>query len=136
LLALLLLTGCSGHKAASASEVARAWSAALNRDDNEAAARLFASGAEVVQNGGMILQTHADAVRWNAGLPCGGRITSLQPRGKEAVLAVFQLTDRPQHQCDATGGRAAALFEVQKGKIVLWHQTDVPADVQPGGNEA
>jgi hypothetical protein len=116
--------------------VARAWSAALNRSDNEAAGRLFADGAQIVQDGSEVLRTHADAVRWNSGLPCGGTITLLEPRGDGEVLAVFRLTDRPQHTCDAPGQQAAVLFEVRKGRIVLWHQTDVPAASSPEGQIA
>ena len=127
LAALLVLAGCGGSHAASPESVAREWSAALNRDDNEAAARLFAGDATIVQGGEMRLQTHADAVRWNAGLPCGGRIVSVEPQGSSGdVLVVFRLEERPQHRCDAPGARAAALFSIRHGKIVLWHQTNPP----------
>jgi hypothetical protein len=127
-LAALALTGCGGHKTADAATVARAWSAAIDRNDNEAAARLFDDGAQVVQDGFLTFQTHADAVRWNAALPCGGRITHLEAHGKDEVVAQFELTERPQHSCDAPGGVAAAVFQVKDGKIVLWHQTEVGAD--------
>ncbi|HEV8462973.1 MAG TPA: hypothetical protein VGQ38_19970 [Gaiellaceae bacterium] len=133
----MVLAGCGGGgKPAAPGEVARAWSAALNKNDNEAAGRLFADGAQIVQDGSERLQTHADAVRWNAGLPCGGTITLLEPRADGQVLAVFRLTDRPHHICDAPGGLAAVLFEVRKGQIVLWHQTDVPGASTPEGQIA
>jgi hypothetical protein len=135
-LAAVLVTGCGGHKTASPGQVARAWSAALNSNDNETAGRLFANGAQIVQDGRELLRTHADAVRWMAGLPCGGTIALLEPRGDGEVLAVFRLTDRPQHTCDAPGQLAAVLFEVKKGQIVLWHQTDVPAPSTPEGQIA
>jgi limonene-1,2-epoxide hydrolase len=133
MLGLLALTACGGAKSASAPEVVRAWSAALDRNDNERAARLFSHGAQVVQNGKLTLATHADAVRWNAGLPCGGRISGLEVRGKDLVLAVFELRARPDHRCDAEGQQAAALFEVENGQIVLWHQTAVPDRYATGG---
>lgn len=132
LLGVLALTACGGHKTASAPDVVRAWSAALDRNDNEHAARLFANGAQIVQNGEATLATHAEAVRWNAGLPCGGRISHLEVRGKSQVLAVFELMNRPQHRCDAIGGQAAAIFQVENGQIVLWHQTAVPDQYAPG----
>jgi hypothetical protein len=134
LLGLLALTGCGGTKTPSAPDVVRAWSAALDRNDNEQAAHLFADGARVIQNGEVILATHADAVRWNAALPCGGRITHLEVRAKNQVLAVFELGNRPQHRCDTNGGQAAAIFEVENGSIVLWHQTAVPVRYAPGGH--
>jgi hypothetical protein len=46
---------------------------------------------------------------------------------KTRVLVVFDLTERPHHQCDAPGAQAAPLFQVDHGKIVLWHQTAVPS---------
>jgi ketosteroid isomerase-like protein len=132
ILAAVALAGCGGHKAPSAEQVTRAWSEALNRNDNEAAAQLFADGALIVQNGSETLGTHAEAVRWNAGLPCGGRITRLEQQGKDEVVAQFELTERPRHSCDAPGGAAAAVLKIKDGKIVLWHQTDVgPDDEEP-----
>jgi len=133
LLGVLALTACGVQKTASAPDVVRAWSAALDRNDNEQAARLFAGGAQIIQNGELTLVTHADAVRWNAALPCGGRISHLEVRGKTQVLAVFELQERPQHRCDTNGGQAAAIFEVENGRIVLWHQTAVPDAFTPGG---
>jgi limonene-1,2-epoxide hydrolase len=133
LLGLLAVTACGSEKPAAAPEVVRAWSAALDRNDNEEAARLFADGARIIQNGEAILATHADAVQWNAALPCGGRISHLEVRSKSQVLAVFELEERPRHHCDANGGQAAALFEVEQGRIVLWHQTPVPDAYAPGG---
>jgi limonene-1,2-epoxide hydrolase len=135
LLGVLALTACGATKSASAPDVVRAWSAALDRNDNEQAARLFADGARVIQNGETILATHADAVQWNAALPCGGRIIRLDVESASQVLAIFDLRERPQHRCDGTGGRAAAIFQVEHGRIVLWHQTAVPAPSPPGGGQ-
>jgi limonene-1,2-epoxide hydrolase len=114
----------------------RAWSAALDRNDSEAAGHLFADGAQVIQGDVLTLATHADAVRWNAALPCGGVITMLEPRSNGQILAIFDLTERPQHNCDAPGSKAAAVFEVKNGKIVLWHQVDVPDPESPTGELA
>ncbi len=127
-LSAVLLAGCGGTKSPSPESVVRAWSAALDRNDNEAAGRLFAGGATIVQGGSIHLETHADAVRWNAELPCGGHIESLRRRAGGDVLVIFTLQERPQHRCDAPGTKTAALFTVKDGKIVLWHQTDVPPD--------
>jgi limonene-1,2-epoxide hydrolase len=125
--ALVAVAGCGGSDAPSPESVVHAWSAALDRNDNEAAARLFADDAQVIQSGAFRLESHADAVRWNESLPCGGRITSLEPQGDSGdVLAVFVLTERPGHACDSPGARAAALFSVRNGRITLWHQTNPP----------
>ena len=85
---------------------------------------------EIIQNGVIVLRTHGDAVRWNAALPCGGRITRVIRQRRDQVLVVFRLTERPGHHCDAPGIEAAAVFRVEHGKIVLWRQT-VPPDTTP-----
>ena len=58
----LVLAACGGHSARSAEDTARAWSAALNKSDNDAASQ-FAPNAEIIQNGAIVLQTHRDAVQ-------------------------------------------------------------------------
>jgi len=118
---LALLAGC-GSAGTSPSSVVRAWSNALNADDNDAAADLFAPNAEVVQGSVVThLRTHAEAVAWNAGLPCSGKIVALSARGP-VVRATFVLGDRKTGPCDGPGNRAAAIFRIRGGKIVLWHQ--------------
>jgi SnoaL-like domain len=100
----------------------RAWSRALNAGDNEAAADLFARGAQVIQAGRVTrLATHEDAVGWNAALPCSGRIVAIETEG-DTVTATFLLDDRPTSACDAPGARATAAFRIEDGRIVLWHQ--------------
>lgn len=132
LVAVLALSACGAARTRSPEDVARSWSAALDRNDNDAAAALFADGARVVQNGELVLATRSEAVRWNASLPCGGVVLSVTPRGRSDVLVVFRLTERPGHACDAPGGRGAALFRVRNGKIVLWHQTAAPPPAADG----
>jgi limonene-1,2-epoxide hydrolase len=125
-LAALALVACGGHKA-SPESVARAWSAALNRNDDRTAAKLFAHDAQIVQGGILKLRSQEDARSWNAALPCGGRIVSVEQIAANQVLVVFHLTERPHHICDGPGENAAALITVVHGKIVLWHQTTVPS---------
>ena len=48
--------------------VVRAWSKALNANDNKAAAALFAPGAELIQ-GVDVLLTPTLALAWNQSLP-------------------------------------------------------------------
>ena len=124
----VLLTACGGHTERSPEAVARTWSAALNKANDQAAAEQFASNAEVIQNGRLVLPTRRDAVRWNASLPCGGRITRVVHQRKDQVLVVFRLTERPGHHCDAPGLKTAAVFRVSNGKIALWRQTLPPGE--------
>ena len=120
------VAGC-GSSSPSTESVVRAWSQALNTEDNQGAADLFARGAEVVQGNRVItLRTHAEAVEWNRELPCSGRIVSIESTGHTAT-ATFELGDRSHSRCDGPGQRATAIFRVVKGKIVLWHQTPNPA---------
>jgi limonene-1,2-epoxide hydrolase len=132
-LAAALVVAAAGTGAGSAAAPARtpaqvvhAWSAALNANRNAAAADLFAPKAHVIQAGlVLVLRTHAVAVAFNAALPCAGKIVGLTVHRNRAV-ATFVLGERPNHTCDGPGQKAAALFVVEKGKIVLWEQVAVP----------
>ena len=106
--------------------VVRAWSAALNRGDNEAAANLFAKNAVVAQPGYTLpLKTHKLALLWNKSLPCKGRILWITVR-KNVADATFLLSDRsPVQRCDGPGTRARAAFTVVNGKIAAFVQLPV-----------
>jgi limonene-1,2-epoxide hydrolase len=126
LAAAAAVAGGCGSSSPSTESVVRAWSQALNTEDNQGAANLFAPGAEIVQGGHVLtLRTHAEAVEWNRELPCSGRIVSIKSTGPTAT-ATFELGDRSHSHCDGPGQRATAIFRVVKGKIVLWHQTATP----------
>jgi limonene-1,2-epoxide hydrolase len=128
--AILLLAGCGGGSP-SAESVVRAWSAALNQDDNNTAGSLFAKNAEIVQDGHVLtLRTRHQAVAWNSALPCSGRIVSIHTRGQTAT-ATFLLGDRRHSRCDGPGQHATAIFRVVRGKIVLWHQTNTRGPTGP-----
>jgi hypothetical protein len=127
------LGGCAEAGTASPEEVVRSWSEALNADDNDGAADLFAGGAEVVQAGmSYRLSQHDDAVRWNAALPCNGKIVELEV-DEDEVTAVFVLSDSNTTPCDAPGAKVTAIFTVRDGKIVRWEQpgagAPAPGDV-------
>jgi limonene-1,2-epoxide hydrolase len=131
LAAAALTVAAVGAQAASAvrtpAAVVRAWSAALNANENERAARLFAPGAHVIQPGvDVALTSRALAVSFNASLPCAGRIVSIRVHANRAT-ATFVLGERPKHHCDGSGQKAAAIFTVVRGKIVRWQQIPVPA---------
>jgi limonene-1,2-epoxide hydrolase len=130
-LALAATVAACGSSSPSPESVARAWSQELNSGDNEAAAKLFAPGAEVVQAGMTLrLNTQAEALAWNEALPCSGRIVSIETHDDTAT-ATFVLGDRQQSKCDGPGQQATAIFRVHKGKIVLWHQTTSEEPVGP-----
>jgi limonene-1,2-epoxide hydrolase len=129
LLGAVIATAAAGtaHAAATPAQVVRAWSKALNANDNNHAAALFALDARVVQPGiDVRLTSRSLAVAFNDALPCAGRIVRLTVHGQRAT-ATFVLGHRPKHTCDGPGQKAAALFVVRDGKIVLWKQVAVPA---------
>ena len=139
--ALAVAAACSGAALAttdtpSPAAVVRAWSKALNANDNEAAGRLFARNARIVQ--GTLdarIPTQALAAMFNNTLPCAGRVVAMQVKG-DTVVATFVLGHRPKHKCDAPGQKAAALFVVKKGKITLWAQVAVPPATKKSGPTA
>jgi limonene-1,2-epoxide hydrolase len=126
LLVAFSLTACGAHKAQAPEQVARAWSAAMNRDDNAAAGALFAKDAQVIQGDVTLLHTKDEATHWNSLLPCGGEVIGVSLQAKDEVLVVFRLKERQFHVCDGPGDKAAAVFRVEHGKITLWHQVPVP----------
>jgi limonene-1,2-epoxide hydrolase len=129
--AVAVAAGCGGDPP-SPESVVRAWSNALNSGDNEAAARLFAPGAQVVQAGRRLrLATRADAVAFNASLPCSGQIVTLDASG-ETVTATFLLAHREASRCDGPGAEVTATFRVRDGRIVLWRQ--LPVGQSPPGD--
>jgi limonene-1,2-epoxide hydrolase len=128
LLGVVLVTAAAGtaQAAATPAQVVRAWSRALNANHNVVAARLFAPNARIVQPGVDVrLDSRTLAVAFNESLPCAGKIVEMKVRGNRAT-AVFVLGERPKHRCDAPGVKAAAVFVVRDGKIVLWQQIPVP----------
>ena len=111
----------------SPAAIVRAWSAALNANHNAAAAKLFAPNARILQGPlNARLTSPQLAVAFNASLPCAGRVTRITVKGDRAT-ATFVLGHRPRHTCTtAPGEKAAAVFVVRAGKIVLWEQVPVP----------
>ena len=87
-----------------------------------AAAGLFAKDAVVIQDGQRtILASDADALAFNASLPCGAKVVGKKTSGDD-VTTTFTLTRRPGHMCDGTGEAAVTVFTIVDGKITLWHQ--------------
>jgi hypothetical protein len=115
-------TGCGGSKAKDPEAVVDSWSQAINGGDDEAAAKLFAKDAIVIQDGQRLtLASEAEALAFNASLPCGARVVGKKSDGND-VTTTFTLTRRPGHMCDGTGQAVVAVFTIADGKITLWHQ--------------
>ena len=121
LLFVVLAASCGGGPP-SPESVVRAWNEAVNSGDNEAAARLFAPGARVIQADRVYrLADRGDAIAFNAGLPCSAEIVEIETQG-QTVTATFSLADRTTSRCDAPGVEVTAVFEISDGKIVVWEQ--------------
>ena len=133
LLVVAVLAGCGASGSGSSpASVVRAWTKAVRADDNEAAANLFAANAEVVAPGSdQLLPTHADAVVWNAGRVCAGRIVSLLAQGNE-VWTKFVLVNRRSSVCIAPGLRERVVLEINGGKITEFHEL-TPPELEPPG---
>ena len=122
-MALVLVLGAAGCGGASAEEVVRAWSDALNHGLDGDAAALFAANAIAVSGTGeeVVLRTEDDATAFNASLPCQGKIIALSSDGNR-VTATFLLDQRGTFSCPAPATVDTAVFTVEDGEIVRWEQ--------------
>ena len=120
LAAAVAAAGCGGGHM-TPEQVVRGWSAAVNRGDDEAAAKLF--GSRVVFVAGdyqTVVRTHTQAVAFNRELRWCGPIVRLARHGNE-VIAQFSL--RTRGHCDSGGReRGSVAFSVRHGKIVFFDQ--------------
>jgi limonene-1,2-epoxide hydrolase len=92
--ALALAAAGTAQAAATPAQVVRAWSKALNANNNTAAAKLFAPNARVVQPGlDARLSTRAVAIAFNDALPCAGRIVALTVKGDRATATFVDRGD-------------------------------------------
>ena len=123
LAACLLAAGAAGCGGTSPEEVVRLWSDAVNHGLNADAAELFAPGAKAVSAEGEVvtLRTRRDAERFNALLPCQGKIIAMSREGHQ-VTATFRLDQRGTFACPAPLSVDTAVFTVEDGKIVRWEQ--------------
>lgn len=114
------MAGCGDSQ--SPEHVVRAWSKGLDAGDNNAAAEFFATDAKVIAGDSVrVLQNRDQAVAFNAGLPCSGRIIELKAADTD-VTATFALADRSTQQCGGVGERGSIFFRVRNGKIVVFEQ--------------
>src|SRR5262245_8269959 len=80
----------SAARAAQMKAVVREWSKRLNAGDNAGIARLFALPSIVAQGPyAYSFKTRKQLAEWHSGLPCSGRIVSIEIHGRNAI-AVFR----------------------------------------------
>lgn len=124
-LAFLVVTAvaCSGSAQQSPESTVRAWIKAVARGDNETAASFFLRGATVAQAGTtLVLRTHADAVAWNAALPCSADIEEVTALEPGYIRVRFRLADSKTRGCDGPGAEVEVDFMVSEGRITSFHQ--------------
>lgn len=100
--------------------VIRQWIDALNGGRFRQAADYFARGAIVAQANETRLDSEAEAVHFNEGLPCRADVTDFEKQG-HATLAAFHLRPGRKGAC-ADGGRARVRFVIRGGLIREWRQ--------------
>jgi SnoaL-like domain len=111
--------GSHGHK--TPAQVVRAWSAALNRGDEEAAAALFGPKAVFVAGDYQtVLRTREQVLAFHREIVWCGPIVRLAAHGDE-VEAQFSLASRPTAHCERGGReRGSVYFRIRDGKIVFF----------------
>src|ERR687886_1758152 len=108
--------GCGGSSHRTPAEVVRAWSAALNRGDEEAAAALFGPNAVFVAGDYQaVLRTREQVLAFHREMVWCGPIVRLAAKGNE-VEAQFSLASRPTAHCERGGHeRGSVYFRVRNG---------------------
>jgi hypothetical protein len=115
--------GCGGSGHRTPAQVVRAWSAALNRGDEEAASALFGPKAVFVAGDYQtVLRTRAQVLAFHREIGWCGPIVRLAREGEE-IVAQFSLASRRSGRCERGGGeRASVAFRIRDGKIVFFDQ--------------
>jgi hypothetical protein len=125
LLALAALAGCNGSSPdrpdplhSYDGRVIRGWLLSLERQDYEQAAYYFAPNALIDQGHPFRLRTKADALAFNASLPCRADLIRLKGSGAH-VLATFRLKKGPAGGCS---GLVKVRYTIRDGKFTEWRQ--------------
>ena|SRR6188472_1507339 len=107
------------------------WANALREGNAERAARYFALPAIVAQSDTIQLATHADALEFNEGLPCGARLLEVQHNGRY-IVGTFRLTAKPGQTCLTPGQRVRVAFVIQRRHFTEWRQVPDRPGARPG----
>ena len=117
-----------------ARRVITGWSDALRRSDVDAATEFFTVPLVVSQGQSARLSTRARVRLFNAGLPCGSKVTDVTRR-EDFFVATFLLTERPGQRCDGPGNSAQVAFKLSGDRIREWRQViqqeqELPPDTE------
>ena len=115
--------GCGGSSQRTPAQVVRAWSAAWNHGDEEAAAALFGPKAVFVAGDYQtVLRTHDEVLAFHREMVWCGPIVRLHAHGDD-VEAQFSLASPTNGHCERGGReRGSVEFRVRDGKIVFFDQ--------------
>jgi hypothetical protein len=105
------------------------WGEALRRDRARRAARYFAVPAVVAQGNVLTLTSAAQITEFNDAFPCGARLLHVQEEGR-FLIGTFELTKRPERDCEAKGDLLRVAFAMRKRKIAEWRE--LPQPIEPG----
>jgi hypothetical protein len=119
---VIALAGCGGGRN-SPEKVVRAWSAAVNRGDNGAAAALFGAKVEILAGDHQtVFHTHAQSLAFHRSLGWCGPIVMLAEHEDE-IVARFSLASRTSGHCERGGReRGTVAFRIRDGKIIRFEQ--------------
>ena len=107
------------------------WADALRKADFETAAEFFALPAVVSQGVPLELSSRGDAETFNAGLPCGARLTDVQHDGRY-IVGTFALTERPGGRCGDAGNLVRVAFVFSGERFSEWYQVPDAPGASPG----
>jgi len=111
----------AGPSVEQAREVITGWSDALRGSNVDEAATFFTVPLVVSQGRSARLTTRARVRLFNAGLPCGSKVTGVE-RQEGYFVASFVLTERPGQRCDGPGNPAQVAFKLSGDRIREWRQ--------------
>jgi hypothetical protein len=114
--------------------VLRGWGEALRRDRSRAAARYFTVPAVVAQGAELTLTSAEQIARFNDSFPCGARLLHVQTEGR-FLIGTFELTARPERDCEAKGDLLRVAFVLRRRKIAEWRELPQPLNVGPPERE-
>ena len=118
-LVVAALAACGGREP-SAEGVVRAWAESVRLGDAEAAAALFAPGAEIIDGDRTrVLETEAEAIRYARREACAGAVVRIDDERGATIEAEFDV--RGATRCEGAD-RELALFRVEDGRITFLHR--------------